>query len=144
MRWTAVDMTTEEYGFDELDTGCELVGPISRDDLLAAQRAVEALLVPLDPKKTVQLLTEVSYLTSHPAHVGDDAKGMVVAYAKRLLRYPGDLVEYVLETQPDRQKWFPSWQELVSRLDPAGRRRFLLRDAIARRLENYAAANTAA
>lgn len=103
------------------------VGPLATSQ---AKHVLERSLKPMDGGKCLDLLTELKRLTRPSPGSTVDLEEQMVAYLKRLMEYPADVVLYVLTTQPDMSPWWPAWQELQERLEMLTYRRRLMLKAL--------------
>jgi hypothetical protein len=99
------------------------VGPAA---VSQAKQVLERSLTPMDGEKCLDLLTEMKRLTRPSPGSTVDLEEQLVAYLKRLMEYPADVVFYVLTTQPETSPWWPAWAELKERLEVLTHRRRLM------------------
>ncbi|MDJ0945886.1 MAG: hypothetical protein QNJ30_20660 [Kiloniellales bacterium] len=97
-------------------------------------RLVEQACAPMAEHKIMLLLGRVRVMTQGRLTDAQDLVAQSKFYARELRKWPADVVEYVLRTQPSASKWWPAWQELEEQLALHGKRRLLLRDALRRLL----------
>jgi hypothetical protein len=82
-----------------------------------ARTILERSLMPLNGEECLNLLKELKVLTRPTPGTTDDLELQLVAYLKRLMDYPGDVVRHVLTTHPKFSPWWPAWQDLHERLE---------------------------
>jgi len=95
----------------------ELTQVIDVKDLITGRKAIMELCQPADRKLVGQCLVKLRALTA-TRNLGDfDLDLTLEAYADKLMEYPADAVVQALNEAPDRDKWFPAWADLKTRLD---------------------------
>jgi hypothetical protein len=91
---------------------------------------MEIALMPMPPRECIELLTELKATTVQRAEQAHDIRGQMAIYAKKLSAYPADIVRKVLTTQAERSRWWPTWFELLERINDIGQDRALLKKAM--------------
>jgi hypothetical protein len=114
-----------DYGMDWIKEGYEVTG-----DPTVARAAMEIALMPMPPRECIELLTELKATTVQRAEQAHDIRGQMAIYAKKLSAYPADIVRKVLTTQAERSRWWPTWFELLERINDIGQDRALLKKAM--------------
>ncbi len=114
--------TTKDGVRVEAETRVEmrLEGVATVPQIEQALRELESWAQPADWDRIVALLGELRLLTRGKNLTDDDVVAQMGVYAKRLLPYPGHLVEKVLGEWPDREgqgMWWPTWSELKASLE---------------------------
>ena len=104
-----------------------------RDKVAEALALVEHACQPLNTGRMYIALENLYQLTAHRNPAGDDLEAQRRAYARELQEWPADVVAFVLATQASYSQWWPSWHELVKRLESRAGRRMALRRALKRR-----------
>jgi hypothetical protein len=77
----------------------------------------------MDSSECQKLLAVLKILTTTKAEQADDIKLTIEVYRTQLEKYPADVVRYVLTTQANLSKWWPTWADLKGRLDSLSSRR---------------------
>lgn len=98
-------------------TGYALSKAVGPNAIAQAERVLSRSLTPMDGAKCLEMLTELKRLTRPSPGSTTDLEEQMVAYLKRLLEYPADVVDYVLRTQATSSPWWPAWAELQERLE---------------------------
>lgn len=99
-------------------------------ELTSAKQVLASSLMPMTGEKCLDLLTEMKAMTRPSPGTTADIEAQMVAYLKRLMDYPADVVNYVLTTQPDYSPWWPAWAELKERLEMHTYRRRMMMTAL--------------
>ncbi len=84
---------------------------------------VEAACVAISSTEALKLLAELKTLTKARAEDETDLEATAIAYAKRVMEYPADVVRKVVAAMPNRQIFWPAWAELREALEDASRTR---------------------
>ncbi len=92
-------------------------------------------LTPMDSSECQKLLAVLKILTTTKAEQADDIKLTIEVYRAQLEKYPADVVRYVLTTQANLSKWWPTWAELAARLDLLSSRRWKMMAVIDTQIE---------
>lgn len=118
----------------ETITKYEMKGLHGPQELMAAKTALAQSLTAISGNEALELLTELKALTRPSQGTTTDLEAQFIAYLKRLVDWPADVVRYVMKTQPDHSPWWPAWQELKDRLEMhTYRRRMMLETLTASR-----------
>lgn len=117
-------------GGADVQTSYKLTAPVSEADRAAAIAILETASAPPRPEEVLKLLYRLKALTVSREQHSEDVRAQAACYAEELMRYPADVVRYVLRTQPEHSKFWPAWLELAARLDLYSRRRVKLRKAL--------------
>lgn len=86
----------------------------------ARQRAIHNLEVwhePLNPVSIVDLISEMRLKTSSKKYSQEDLITQAKIYARDLMEYPASVVDHVLKTQPNVDRWWPDWNPLLLRIE---------------------------
>jgi len=98
-------------------------------DLPAALKVINASLAPASVETLEEWLAILSVKTVQRTDSAGRAELTVSTYAAHLREYPADVVRHVLAGWSG--KWWPTWGELVERLDEHTDHRLMIRDHIA-------------
>ena len=98
-------------------------------DLPAALKVINASLAPASVETLEEWLAILSVKTIQRNDTAGRVELMVSTYAAHLREYPADVVRHVLAGWSG--KWWPTWGELVERLDEHTDHRLMIRDHIA-------------
>jgi hypothetical protein len=101
----------------------------SSADLPAALKVINASLAPASIEAIEEWLAILSVKTVQRTDTAGRVELMVSTYAAHLREYPADVVRHVLAGWAG--KWWPTWGELVERLDEHTDHRLMIRDHIA-------------
>ena len=110
-------------GGADVQTSYILASPISAADRAMAISVLDAASAPPRPEEVLKLLYRLKTLTASREQHVEDMRAQAACYAEELMRYPADVVRYVLRTQPQHSKFWPTWSELAERLELHGQRR---------------------
>ena len=102
-------------------------------DLLSALKTINAALAPASHEQVEEWLAILSVKTVQRNDSVGRADLTVATYAAHLRQYPADVVRYVLTGWSG--KWWPTWGELVERLDEQTDQRLMIRDRLLEILE---------
>lgn len=117
------------HGWDGYVARYEIAGPIGDRDRMAALEFLDDALQPAGEDFVLGELARLRAMTAS-RDVGQDLTLVFAAYADEMQRYPADVVREVLRGW--RGKFWPTWAELVERLDRLVKPRHALRSAIER------------
>lgn len=127
------------YGWDGYVVNYELTRELSADERGILTDLVNRLLRPAPVDVIVRELTRLRLLSVTRDQSGD-MELLLAAYADELRKYPGDIVVDELRAWPRTgSKYWPSANELISRIERRIRPRTALRDAFQR---DYSASRT--
>ena len=98
-------------------------------DLPAALKVINASLAPASVETLEEWLAILSVKTIQRTDSAGRAELTVSTYAAHLREYPADVVRHVLAGWSG--KWWPTWGELVERLDEHTDHRLMIRDHLA-------------
>lgn len=96
---------------------------IRREWIEEALKSYRLAELPAPDDVVVKELTSMCATTMPRREDASDAAVYIAAIARRLRAFPGDVVLDVLRSQPDHDKWRPTWQELLLRLEGKTKRR---------------------
>ena len=94
-----------------------------------AAMSLRATLQPAPREILLKALTKMAALVAMPKQDQGSLKLKVAAYAEQLESIPGDMALYALKKWPSKSKWFPTWNELYSLIEPELRDRRMMLDA---------------
>ena len=100
----------------------------SSGDLEGALKVINAALLPASSEQIEEWLAVLSVLAAPRKESANRAELTLVTYTSRLKQYPADVVRHVLTNY--RSTWFPTWNELVERLDEMTEPRLMVRDRL--------------
>jgi hypothetical protein len=86
-------------------------------DAAKAEAIINGLSAPAPYAKIIEWLTVCAVLTAHPKDDAMSSDLKMKAFASQLAGYPGDIVAHVLKEWPNKNKWFPTWAELLADID---------------------------
>jgi hypothetical protein len=95
-------------------------------DVPAALKVINASLAPASVETIEEWLAVLSVKTIQRNDTAGRVELMVSTYAAHLREYPADVVRHVLAGWSG--KWWPTWGELVERLDELTDQRLMIRD----------------
>lgn len=98
-------------------------------DVPAALKVINASLAPASVETIEEWLAVLSVKTIQRNDTAGRVELMVSTYAAHLREYPADVVRHVLAGWSG--KWWPTWGELVERLDEMTDQRLMIRDHLA-------------
>ena len=98
-------------------------------DVPAALKVINASLAPASLETIEEWLAVLSVKTIQRNDTAGRVELMVSTYAAHLHEYPADVVRHVLAGWSG--KWWPTWGELVERLDELTDQRLMIRDHLA-------------
>jgi len=98
-------------------------------DVPAAMKVINASLAPATLEVIEEWLAILSVKTVQRTDSAGRVELMVSTYAAHLREYPADVVRFVLSGWSG--KWWPTWGELVERLDELTDQRLMIRDHLA-------------
>ena len=110
-------------GYEAGPTSYRLMDGVPETDREAALAVLRSATAPATAAEILQLLTRLKVMTVSPSQGSDDLKMQMACYAQELFLYPGDVVRHVLRSQPRHSKFWPTWSELVERLEIYSRKR---------------------
>lgn len=97
----------------EIKAGCNLTDE-------ARQRAIQTLELwhaPSNPITIFDLVTEMRLKTSSKKMSQEDMIAQAKIYSRDLMAFPASVVEHVLKTQPNIDRWWPDWHVLLIRIE---------------------------
>lgn len=93
---------------------------------------IAGLMAPAKEEDILQWLTTMGVLVAKKEQGETISTLELVAYARKLRAWPGDIVKQVLDTYPDEHKWWPEWKTLHDLLKQAASTRLALSSAFRR------------
>jgi hypothetical protein len=117
-RSRVVGHRTDEYGYDPIVDGFELVGPVDPAELDEARIIVAAALQPSPAAVVGRELTRLRFATASREFSTADMTMISAIYTESLVEFPEDIVVAVCRDWSRRVKFWPALAELV---EPAER-----------------------
>lgn len=93
--------------------------PGPETDWTRCGQVVALLMAPAPEEAILQWLSTMAALLAKTDRNGETATLEMVAYARKLRAWPGDVVRDVLDRYPDENKWWPEWVTLRRQLAQA-------------------------
>ncbi len=104
-------------GYDKI-LAIKMMAKIPDNDIARALKTFEKWAQPADLSDVVNLLGELRLLTIRPNNLSaDDLKIQIKLYARKLMSFPAVEVVKILEKQPSRNQFWPSWREVEDEIN---------------------------
>ena len=124
----------EKISSDFQFVGYEGVNKLTEHQLHALRQSVEEHMAPADDDEVYKALIKVKLLTASRKQSDSEMEMQLRTYANELRRYPADATLKALDKIADDHEFFPSWREIMLRVEYHCRRRQTLIGEIDRAL----------
>ena len=126
----------EKISSDFQFVGYEGVNKLTEPQLHALRQSVEAHMAPADDDDVYKALLKVKLLTASRKQSDGEMEMQLRTYANELRRFPADATLKALDRIADDHEFFPSWREILIRVEFFCRRRQTLIAEIDRALHS--------
>ncbi len=126
----------EKISSDFQFVGYEGVNKLTEQQLHALRQSVEAHMAPADDDEVYKALLKVKLLTASRKQSDGEMEMQLRTYANELRRFPADATLKALDKIADDHEFFPSWREILIRVEFHCRRRQTLISDIDRALHS--------